>query len=836
MSLHTCAGTFALLVVTLVRGQLAAQEVGSSPVDSFPRGTVTGTVLDAGTGSPLAGATVVLEPRPNGVVSPAASGAAFWASGAAATSGSDGSYRFSHIPAGRYRLLVRRFGYHPAILEVDLRQRGSIRVSVGLVVQPILLEVDEVRAPSGSFARRASLDREARGGRLTTELYRQAHFLPTDARVLTHSDVVEAVTLGETDLFRAFHRLPGVTTRDDFTAELWTRGAPWSQTRVYYDGLPLFNPVHTVGVFTGVNPDAVGSVSFLPGVRSAAIGEGAAAALDITSRPATGDRLRGFGELSMVSARTALDDGFGKRGGWMLAARRSYVDLITALLADSSAAIPYAFFDLAGRADVPVGASSTVQVSGLWERDDVRGNVRDILRSNLGHWGNRVARATFAAPLGGLYLRETVGVSRFDGDVQLQTLQASRSVSGIVSNFVTLAPTSNGLTYFLLRTALEPAVGSPDARWSLGWDLVDQRLHYDGPYPRPYPGAILSDTLRLDSHMPMAAFWGQLRVRRGPASVEGGLRLEAMRQRAGVPSGVAVGPRVEARVALSSAIAVSAGYGRSFQYTQAIAPAGAGVGPDLHLTDVWLMADDTTPAIRSDVYTLGAEAWLAEGWLAAANLYARRATGVAVPDPFPGTLDRFRPISVSAVNHASGIELSLRRLIGRWTGSLGYTYGVSRLDALGWSYPSPNDRRHILDATALWNVSRPLRLGAAFTAASGAPYTRFYLEQTQPCAQADTLCELALAAKVIERPDANRTRPYVTLDLLADWTREFPRWSLNVYLQLRNALGRRNAVTYSGSYDRCTPGPGDIPLPGGGCDTFDRGLPLFPLVGVSLGF
>jgi len=28
--------------------------------------------------------------------------------------------------------------------------------------------------------------------------------------------------------------------------------------------LPLFNPVHAVGIFSGVNPDAVGVAAFLP--------------------------------------------------------------------------------------------------------------------------------------------------------------------------------------------------------------------------------------------------------------------------------------------------------------------------------------------------------------------------------------------------------------------------------------------------------------------------------------------------------------------------------------------------------------------------------------------
>ncbi len=120
-----------------------------------------------------------------------------------------------------------------------------MHVSVGLLVLPVRLAPTRVTAPLEPFARLQSRDESGGAARMDAELFRQRMFPAADARMLTHGDLVDAVTLGETDLFRAMHRLPGVTTRDDYTAAIWTRGAPWSHTRVYFDGMPLFNPVHT---------------------------------------------------------------------------------------------------------------------------------------------------------------------------------------------------------------------------------------------------------------------------------------------------------------------------------------------------------------------------------------------------------------------------------------------------------------------------------------------------------------------------------------------------------------------------------------------------------------
>ncbi len=816
-----------------------AQEM---PPDSAPRGEVLGTVLDAASGAPLRGAIVLLEPAPGGAVAPVAARSPFWATGLTATTNTSGTYRFTRILPGTYRLIVRRLGYHPSVLALELRRAVALRVSVGLTVHPILLEAEEVVAPATLFASASTLVERGDRYRLDTELYRQRTFVESDVHVLTYADVADAVTLGETDLFRALHRLPGVTTRDDFTAELWTRGAPWSHTRIYFDGLPLFNPLHTAGVFSGINPDAVGAAFFYTGTRSVALGEGAAGIIDLSSRTGSGQGLGGAAELSMVSGRLALDGGFGgSRGGWMLAARRSYVDLLTSAFADSAGQIPYGFLDLTGRADISVGETSTLELSGMWARDDVRGSVRNLLRENQGHWGNAVARATLAAPLGGLYTRHTIGVSRYAARIGPERADAGRlatfDFAAQQEIAVSYLPTDNAITYVTYRSRFEPASGS--AAWAAGMDVSLQDQRYDGPVPRPYPVAFRVDSLLLSDRRGHLAVWGERRLVRGPLAVEGGVRAEITGRVANVGR-VALAPRISARYAASPRAAITVGAGRSYQYAQAIAPAGPGVGPELHLTEVWATANDTLPAVRSDIVTLGGEGWLGDGWLGAVNLYARRATGVTVPYPFPGPADtrRPRPVYAVATNRALGVEVSLRHLVGRITGSLSYSHGSSRLTVGTLSYPAPTERRHAFDLTGMIRTSATLRFGAAVTVASGAPFSRYFVAVlpcnalTQPCP--DTV---VLGTTRIEAPGQGRAPTYVAVDVLADWTRVFSGWSLGVFVQLRNAIDRRGAVTYAGSYDACPVGADDTRVPRPGvCDVFDRGLPFLPLVGLSVRF
>ena len=846
------AARLALLMLLPARVALAQTGSGQS--------SVTGTVVTASSGLPIAGAVVILESASDAsVVAP--SGGAFLGRSLVATTDADGSYRFLALAPGNYRLMVRHLGYRPAVLNVDVTQPVPLRVSVGLVVTPIRLEAMDTRAVSTApYARLRQPSDELRYGRLDAETYRDTRFLEGDAAVLTHSDVLEAVTLGETDLFRAVQRLPGVSTRDDFTAALWTRGASWSETRVYFDGLPLFNPVHAIGVFAGVNPDAVGAATFHPGVRPSGIGEGAAGVLNVTSRRPNAPGVRGLGELSVISARAAADwESPGGRTAAMFAARRSYVDLVTRLAeslgADSGTYIPYSFYDLTSRVDADLGRGYALEASGLIEQDHISDAVPGLLRPTRGTWGNRVGRVSLLAPLGRWHLRTTAGVSAFHGAIGPRLIGNPAQ-----ERLPTHAPMDNSVRASVLSAEVTPAGTNATPTWSAGIQFSVQRQQYGGQHPRPYPVAILTDTLALDEEVPIVSLWGERRFPLGShVALETGLRLEAHRSLRNA-RGLGVAPKVAIRATPpGSQVTFTAAAARSFQYTQALAPAGPSIGPDLYVTDVWLLAADTIPVLRSDIVTLGAESYIGLGWSASVNLYDRHSTGVAVPEPAPGSLqpDSFttsqygpRAIFVQAQNLAQGIEFSLRKLVGRTTMSVSYSLARSmmrdrsadiRTGYAQYDYPSVADRRHVLNLTAMTRVGTKWRFGGAFTATSGAPFSRFIVGSAPcdstnqaACAPADS------AAQTIEAPNANRAPGYASLSVMADWSHTIGHVQVGAFIQLRNVLNAANAVTYIGSVRECFTDhpPTVVAVPGqtGVCDRFDKGVPILPLAGLRIAF
>ncbi|MGH7505656.1 MAG: hypothetical protein ACRELX_08385, partial [Longimicrobiales bacterium] len=277
---------------------------------------------------------------------------------------------------------------------------------------------------------------------------------------------------------------------------------------------------------------------------------------------------------------------------------------------------------------------------------------------------------------------------------------------------------------------------------------------------------------------------------------------------------------------------VSAAAGRSVQTIQALALSGPSAHPAFHAGQFWVPADHRAPALVTEILTLGFEQWLGAGFLASATMYGRRSRGMSVPDPRPGPIGG-RPLYVVGENEAWGIDAGVRRVAGRWTASVGYGYGVSEVEAAGLRYPASADRRHRIDALAATRLTTSLRAALAFTAMSGAPFTRAISRATAAeCTLFGFGCAGPRAS--VQLPNAQRTPDYRSLDAMVQWSHGFGSLEVGAYIQIRNVLGRDNTSTYSGSVVRRRQTRGTEELYW--LDRFEAGLPRLPLLGLRVAF
>jgi hypothetical protein len=792
---------------------------------------LSGTVVDGAAGTPVAEAMVVLTALDPSIGDRPAR----------RTTGRDGAYRFTGLHYGRYALAVERVGYRSATLEVTLERHEPVVLSV--VLEPVPFPLDAM-APGRAAVRGPSLISSwshvspvaGLDGRAQAVRFRQLASLSTDVRQLSHEDLREANTLAEHDILRAFQRTPGVGTRDDYSADLWTRGASAGQTTVFFDGVSVIGGLHALGVLSGLNSDVLGIATFQPGVSAASVQGAGAGVVSVESRSWMDGGSATIG-MSPVSARASATGRLSDDIGWTLGLRRSYVDVLSALVADVVPAngIPYAFGDVTGRLDARVGSGSRFEGSFFWQDDRVFGDVPGFAYGNHGAWGSIVARASFVTSFSEAVVRSTIGTSSFDASVLA-------APSGGAERSPLHPATENRYRTLVAESRIDAAGG-----WSAGILAARERHEYNGPgidlarllSPEelsrrgiaelaPIIVDIERSRLLATNEMTRLAAWGERRMRLTDGiELDGGLRVEAGDRVAG--SRVRFAPRLRARYrAPGSPIAVSAAYGRAWQYSQSVARTDV-LRPGLRASEVLVQADAETPALRADLVTVGAEAWAGSTWLVGATGWLRESAGVLLPEPTPGVIDAPR-LPVAATGHARGVELSVRRLEGRIRGFANYTRSWSRHRVGAREFDASEDRRHMANIGVVADVMPALMIGATLRAQSGAPYTRITLIDSD--CMPSSLCQNPPPV-LIGTPGGQRAPAWGSLDFMSEWTHAFDDWSISVYGQLRNATNRANAATYHSS---CLCVSGEAARNADLHDRFDRGMPRLPILGLRARF
>jgi outer membrane receptor protein involved in Fe transport len=268
----------------LMCGSAEAQETGS----------ITGQVVDQ-EGRPVVSATVVIP-----------------SIGVTAISGDDGTFLLAELPAGVHTLEVSGRGFTTqAVVSPRVTAGQMVEVSVQLVPLPVALDEIQVTAS-------VSILRDQ----------------PTAAVALDRKEISELPHFGD-DLYRAINVLPG-TSGGDFSARFAVRGGLHEENLVTLDDQELMEPFHLKdfqGIFSIIDPEAIGGVELTPGGFTAKYGDRMTGVLDMVTRTPKVTRA-GIG-ISLTTAWANAGGLFsGGQGSWLVSARRGYLDFILKAVAD----------------------------------------------------------------------------------------------------------------------------------------------------------------------------------------------------------------------------------------------------------------------------------------------------------------------------------------------------------------------------------------------------------------------------------------------------------------------------------------------------------------------
>ncbi len=324
-------------------------------------GTVRGFVYVKETGEPVLFTNVVLKGTSMGIATDV-----------------NGFFTISRIPPGNYTIMiVSVLGYDTLQQPITIKAGDILNQKLYLVKGNVkLIEVE-----------------------ITAE--QQAKESETQVSV----NKIDPVTIkklptvgGEPDLAQYLQVLPGVIFTGDQGGQLYIRGGSPIQNKVLLDGMIVYNPFHSIGLFSVFDADIIRNADVYSGGFGAEYGGRISSIMDITTRDGNKRRVAGKVAFSPFGAKVLAEgplkrykEGSNGTSSFILSAKTSFLPTTSKLLYSyvDPNGLPFSFNDYYGKVSFNSNNGSKLNLFGFNFNDKVSyQSLQDMNWVSYGGGGN----------------------------------------------------------------------------------------------------------------------------------------------------------------------------------------------------------------------------------------------------------------------------------------------------------------------------------------------------------------------------------------------------------------------------------------------------------------
>lgn len=301
-------------------------------------GTVRGVVFDKETGEPLSFVNVYLRENLKGGVT-----------------NLDGFYNIENVVPGNYTLVSTFLGYDSFTIAITVAAGKSVVKNIYL--KPGGINLGEVEISAEKQAR----TKEVQIGKTT----------------ITSKSLEQLATVGgEPELVQTLQVLPGVITTGDQGGQLFIRGGSPVMNKVLLDGLVIYNPFHSMGLFSVFDADIIKSTDVYSAGFGAQYGGRISAVVDVSMRDGARNQFGGKVAVNPFTSKILLEGPLKKykEGQGSISYVLSYKNCYLAQSAEIfypniADRVPYTFSDLYGKLSFNSPSGSRFEAFGFDFRD-----------------------------------------------------------------------------------------------------------------------------------------------------------------------------------------------------------------------------------------------------------------------------------------------------------------------------------------------------------------------------------------------------------------------------------------------------------------------------------
>ena len=350
-------------------------------ISAQAQGTVKGVLFDESNGEAIPFANVVLDGTAYGCATDL-----------------NGFFLINKVPAGDYTLRVRFMGYEEYTQPVTIADRRIVTLTIHLKPAAQMLKAVEIT------------DSKAEERRIQTQV---------SVEKLTASQIQQMPSIGGTaDIAQYMQVLPGVNSTGDQGGQLYIRGGSMIQNLCLLDGMIVYNPFHSIGLYSIFETDVILNADIYTGGFGAEYGGRMSSVMDITTRDGNKRHHTGKIGINTFGANLILEGPIKKETStskstvtYLLTAKNSYLSKTSELLySHVNGGLPFDFLDLYGKITANSGTGSKISLFGF-HFDDSVSNYQSIADY---HWRNYGLGTNFMLVTGSSAILEgTVAYSNY---------------------------------------------------------------------------------------------------------------------------------------------------------------------------------------------------------------------------------------------------------------------------------------------------------------------------------------------------------------------------------------------------------------------------------------
>lgn len=660
--------------------------------EKLNRKTLSGHVVDAGSGESLIGASVVIQELGMGTVS-----------------NNYGFYSLAVAP-GTYTLVCSYIGYEDLVQQLVLTE--DQRLEIGLA--PESEELQEIQV----FGERK--DQNITQVEMGVE------------RLQTKTIKSIPALMGEVDLIKAIQLLPGVHSTAEGGSGFSVRGGSPDQNLILLDEATVYNASHLMGFFSVFNNDAVKDLKLYKGDVPAQYGGRLSSLLDVRMKDGNSKTFAGAGGIGTISSRLTLEGPLKEdQTTVLLSGRRTYMDLFLPLSSDEDVKNSRLYFyDASLKLSHRFNENNRLYVSSYLGRDIMKSN---FFRMGFGNktlttrWNHIFSNKLFMN-LTAVWSRYDYELGTDEEDPESWLWESDLEDLGVKADFGYYITPRHSLKFGLqsFHHAFNPGMAMGIGEQSIfGEYLVGKNyaLEHAGYLSHQHH---IGEKLVLKYGLRVSLFQniGEGTVYEYDENYE---PIDSISYASGevYQNYWGMEPRFGINYLLAPDWSLKFNYNRSRQTIQQASNTAAG-SP----LDIWFPASPNVKPQLADQFALGVFHNLQQNryQLSMEAYYKDMKNTVDFADHADLLLNKYLEGELRVGNSkAYGLELLMKKTEGRLTGWIGYT--LSRAERTipgindGKSYAAPFDKTHDFSSVLNYELSQRVSLSANWVYSTGQPVT-----------------------------------------------------------------------------------------------------------------